>query len=43
MKNGSRSNGIVSGVQYGTLYKLLERIVIDGCNNTIVPRCGIAR
>ena len=24
------------GVQYGTLYKLLGRTVIDGCNNTIV-------
>ena len=24
------------GVQYGALYKLLGRTVIDGCNNTIV-------
>ena len=24
-------------VQYGTLYKLLGRTVMDGCNNTIVP------
>ena len=24
-------------VQYVTLYKLLGRVVIDGCNNTIVP------
>ena len=25
------------GVHCGTLYKLLGRTVIDGCNNTIVP------
>ena len=29
------------GVQYGTIYKLLRRNVIDGCNNTIVPTSKI--
>ena len=28
---------LMRGVQYGTLYKLLGRTVIDGCNSTIVP------
>ena len=28
---------LMRGVQYGTLYKLLGKIVIDECNNTIVP------
>ena len=28
---------LMRGVQYGTLYKLLGRFVIDGCTNTIVP------
>ena len=29
---------LMRGVQYGTMYKLLGRIVIDGCNNTSVPK-----
>jgi hypothetical protein len=28
---------LMRGVQYGTLYNILGRTVIDGCNNTIVP------
>ena len=28
---------LMRGVQYGTMYKLLGKTVIDGCNNTIVP------
>ena len=28
---------LMMGVQNGTLYKLLRRTVIDGCNNIIVP------
>ena len=28
---------LMRGVQYGILYKLLGRTIIDGCNNTIVP------
>ena len=27
---------LMRGVQYGILYKLLGRIVIDGCNNTVI-------
>ena len=26
------------GVQYGTLYKVLGKTIIDECNNTIVPK-----
>ena len=33
-----RAMVLMRRVQYGTLYKLLGRIVIDGCNNTIVPK-----
>ena len=29
---------LMRGVQYGTLYKLLERTFMDGCNNCIVPK-----
>ena len=29
---------LMMGVQYGTMYKLLGRTIIDGCNNTIVPK-----
>ena len=27
---------LMRGVQYGTLYNILGRTIIDGCNNTVV-------
>ena len=33
-----RAMVLMRGVHYGKLYKLLGRTVIDGCNNTIIPK-----
>ena len=32
---------LMQGVQIGTLYKLQGSIVVDGCNNFVVPKSGV--
>ena len=40
MQNGSKSKGLMRGIQNGTLYKLLGSAITYGCNNFVVLEGG---